>query len=401
MVHLLQVGLDIVVRNSPLPAWMQDTLTMAAASAAPRFLPFENKEIPLGRHPLQTLYHLLERAIESQQPAELQEALNAVPENLRNALFYEVWSQATDPSKGGDKWGENHALSNTARLLNVIKTVAERKLDELSTSRKNAVFGTIYRLAGEPQTLDLQWGQHNAKCDTQRLIRALNRHQYLDVSAKEIRVYSDLEKDVEAPSCAFQLDRAELALGQIGLHNGMYTSFTKAYNDACKLSTDCAQGHNLHCVYSATINPGWDVTSAVLGQGGIATPPVIKLLEQWQDFFEKEENGRLLQICHSRGAVEVNNALSFLPEELKQRIIVIAVAPACLIAIDQAYKVINLVILADPTIQVAANRDLLDSEHTIKLDSHSDTINPHDMHGSSYRSKLAPMIDTYIRTNDI
>lgn len=233
------------------------------------------------------------------------------------------------------------------------------------------------------------------------MICALNRHQHLEIFAKEIRVFSDLEKDAATPSCAFQLHRQELTLGQIGLHNGMYTSYTTAFNDACKLSTDCAQGHNLHCIYSATINLGWDMTSAVLGQGGIATPPVIKLLEQWQDFFEKEENSRLLQICHSRGAAEVNNALSFLPEELKQRIIVIAIAPACLIESDQAYKVVNLVILADPIVQVAANRHLLDSEHTIKLNSHSDTINPHDMHGSSYRSKIEPMIDTYIRTNDI
>src|SRR6201999_150291 len=97
----------------------------------------------------------------------------------------------------------------------------------------------------------------------------------------------------------------------------------------------------------------------------------------------------------------VNYALSHLPKHLKQRIIVITVAPACLIAQEQAYKVLNLVILNDPVVQVAFQRNLLDSAHTLKLDLHSDTSNPHDMHGSSFKEKLASLIEMYIQTNDL
>jgi hypothetical protein len=66
-----------------------------------------------------------------------------------------------------------------------------------------------------------------------------------------------------------------------------------------------------------------------------------------------------------------------------------------------AYKVVNLIIPSDRVVQVAANRHLLDSPHTIKLPPHNNNQDPHDLFGSSYRDRLGPMIDRYIQTNDI
>jgi hypothetical protein len=108
-----------------------------------------------------------------------------------------------------------------------------------------------------------------------------------------------------------------------------------------------------------------------------------------------------LQICYSRGAIEVCNALRQSPRDLQQKIIVIAIGPGCLIPSELAYKVINLVIPSDPIIKLAANRHLIDSPHTKILNKHTDCENPHDLQGSSYREQLGPMIDRYIRTNDI
>ncbi|MBS0604727.1 MAG: hypothetical protein JSS60_06795 [Verrucomicrobia bacterium] len=401
MTGLLQTGLDLFVRNASIPPWMQETATRFASTAAPVFLAFSHREISFERHPLQTLHHLVKRAAQGENISDLGTKLDAVPEVLRNDIYFEVWSQATDPDKGGDKWGERNALANFPRLLGAIKTVAEKRLDALPTEKRNAVYGTIYTIADQPQVDDFYWGEHQAKADTERLIRALHRHQALDLRGTRIPYYSDLEKEAVVPSKRFHLYRPELAQGQICLINGMGTSFSGALSSALRLSDTAGQGYNVHCTYSATVNPQWDALSGFIGQGGSATPPVLHLLEQWQDFFETDESNRLLQFCTSRGAIEVNTALHILPEHLRQRIIVIAVAPACLIKRQMAYKVVNLVILADPVVQIAANRELLDAEHTIKLNPHSDTVNPHDMHGASFREKIAPYVDSFIRTNDI
>jgi hypothetical protein len=397
----LQNPIEFALKMPQFSPGLQDSLTKGLSSIAPHFLRFEKKEIAMERHPLQTLYHLIERARGGEAVSDLQQKLDAVPESLRNAVYFEVLSIASETNKGGDKWGERNAPNNPERLLKAIDTVMEKALDRQPQKMKNAIFGTIYRMGGQPATADPKWGETHAKEDPVRLIRSLHRHHCLETPGKEISVYADLEKGIATPSCTFHLYRKELARGQIGLHNGMGCSYDAARWCAYRMSDESAQGYNIHASYSATVNQRWDFASAILGQGGTATPPVVQLLEQWLDFAEKCDHDRLLQLCTSRGAIEVHNALKLLPDAVRQRIIVITIAPACLIPAELAYKVVNLIVPSDPVVQVAANRHLLDSPHTVKLPPHNNNQNPHDLFGSSYRDRLRPMIDQYIRTNDI
>ncbi len=395
MANLVQSAFNYVASNYQIPTSTQNAILRTSSILAPIIFPLENRQITVEKHPLQTLYHLLGR---TQDLDSLRNALYAVPESLRNDLFFEVWTQAADFPKEGDKWGEVNALANLERLLAVIKTVAEKKFDALSSRKKSDVSATASRMAGQPQIGD----ELNVKSDTERLIRALHRNQCLNAPGIEISVYSDLEKDAITPSKPFDLGREELERGQICLLNGLANAFQDAYKSASELSTECAQGKNLHCVYSATVGTAWDFASGLLCQSNTITPPVLHLLDLWQDFFEEDQDSKFLQICHSRGAIEVNKALELLPPELRQRIIVVTLAAACLIPEEKAYKVKNFVIESDPVVQISANRDLLiNAEHTIKLPWHSDTINPHSSRGSSYREALRPLIDSYIRTNDI
>ncbi len=396
----LQNPIGLASKLQPSPGF-QDSLTKCLSSIAPRFLRFEKKEIAMERHPLQTLYHLVQRARGGEAVSDLQQKLDAVPETLRHAIYFEVWSLATDPNKGGDKWGERNALNNSERLLKAIDTVMEKTLDRQPHEIQNAIFGTIYRMAGQPRTSDPKWGNRHAKEDRIRLIRSLHRHHCLETPGKELSIYADLEKGIKTPSCTFHIHRKELARGQIGLHNGIGCSLHAARDCAFRMSDESAQGYNIHASYSATVNQRWDFASAILAQGGTITPPVLQLLEQWLDFAEKCDDDRLLQLCTSRGAIEVHNALKQLPDALRQRIIVITIAPACLIPAELAYKAFNLIVPSDPIIQVAANRHLLDSPHTVKLPPHNNNQDPHDLFGSSYRDRLGPMIDQYIRMNDI
>ncbi len=398
MATYFQTAIDTLVKNGGfIPPWLQDNVTKFAATIAPSLLSFGQREVSFERHPLQTLYHLLQK----EDLTNLRHKLQELPEHLQRDIYYEVWSQATDLGKGGDSWGEHNALNHIPRLLNSIKTVVERKLDTLPEKKQHAVFGTIYRLANRPQENDDKWGEHHAKDDTERLIRALHRNQCLDMHGWQIAYYSDLEKDVAIPSQTCHLHRPELARGQICMINGMTCPFSHAQDNAYKLSDELAQGHNLYFTYSAAVNHTWDLASGILGQGGLPMPAVLELLEHWLDFFETDEDNYLLQLCTSRGAIEVHNALCLLPEEKRLRIIVIAIAPACLIPQEIAHKVVNLIILSDPIIHIASNRHLLNASYTLALAPHRNTLNPHDMFGSSYMEQLAPMIDSYIRTNDI
>jgi hypothetical protein len=383
------------------PDWFRDPILRLNAAIDSNTLPLEKKEITLQGHPLQTLYHLVEKAVQNKQFPDLKRELMAVPEGLRENIFFEVWKQATDLGKGGKDWGQMHALDNFPRLLNVIKTVVEQRLD--AQPAKTPIHGTIYRMGGQPQTYDWNWGETHAKEDTERLIRALHRHQHLEMIGKQIPVYTDLEKGIATPSRTFHLYRQELKEGQIGYHNGTGCSVDNARGDATRISNDLCHGFNIHCTYGATVDFQTDLSSALMGQKGVITPPVLQLLEEWQDFAEKNEgnNQRILQFCHSRGAVEVYNALRVAPEELRKRIIAVAIAPAYLIPPELAHKVVNLLIPSDAVSKIVTNRHLMDSPHTKILKDHSDGANPHDPHGSSYREILRPMVDRFIQTNDI
>lgn len=222
----------------------------------------------------------------------------------------------------------------------------------------------------------------------------------LDDHRKEILVYSQLEKNLQQPSCLFHLNRQELDRGWIGYHNGINTTLECAKTNAIQLSDRCCKGHNIHGTYSATVNLFWDSISAILGRRTILTPGVVQLLECWQNFFEQDQSHCFLQICHSRGTIEVNNALTLLPKDKQQRILVVAVAPACFIPASSARKVVNLVIPSDPIPKMALNRHLSNPD-TLMLEGHDDRQFSHYLLGSSYLNVLTPLVDQYIRTNDI
>lgn len=358
-----------------------------ASGVLPAQLTLEKKSVSVDPHPLQSLYPQLKKATEQQlRFPDLRQRLDRMPEKLRDVILLEMNGSV----ESGDE----------ARLLNVIKSVVERRLDAQEQLAKNAIYGTVYRIAGQPQTSDLQWGEHNAKEDTLRLIRALHRHQHLEIPGKEIAIYSEIEKGAKQPSCPFHLYRKEPECGAIGFHNGICNTLEDVKFSAVQLSDRCGQGHNIHCTYSATVSAKSDVYSAVLGQSRISTPGVLQLLERWNDYFEQNSTDPLLQICHSRGAIEVYNALMHLPEEKRQRIIVIAVAPAYFIPTTDAKKVVNLVIPSDPIPKVALNRHV-PNPNTMLLPEHADGKFSHLFLGSSYMNALAPLIDRYLRTNEI
>src|SRR5690606_7981237 len=65
------------------------------------------------------------------------------------------------------------------------------------------------------------------------------------------------------------------------------------------------------------------------------SPIVSGLLQsEWEAFHEANTHlpdAKLLQFCHSQGAIDVRNALENSPQEIRDRIIVVAIAPGAIV----------------------------------------------------------------------
>lgn len=318
-----------------------------------------------------------------------------------------------DKHKGGDSWGEHNLTKDTILLRNSliilqIELIVEsidlhlrNVVSQLATQDRSVLFGLIYLMSGSPETFDFRWGEHHAFDDRNRLIRALHCIGELGGPILSGEYYGDWENNVTERSFFYDVPGKSPRKGQIGFINGMNLTPRAAFYDAYRLWQTACQGHRLSCVYSAT-KGGWDYLGGPYAQKGIVLPASRLLIHQWAEFLTREPHARFLQICTSRGAIEVQAALLCMPEEIRKRIIVIAIAPAYLISSALCHRAVNLVIEDDPVPLLSPNHDLIDtSEDVWILLSHDDGADPHDLHGVSYRKVLAQLVDRYLFTNDI
>jgi hypothetical protein len=340
-------------------------------------------------------------------------------QHFRNLLAGYVYEFSNDPWKGGDEWGMKHALDDlqclklaAVKLIKnhcllpcqeKIKEFAIRKLQLLSPEDRNQVYASIYYLAGRPSTSDFQWGEHHATEDAKRLISALHCQAKIEGPYK----WAEYLKNWEVPegnfSRYFTIKGKELACGEIGYINGAGTPLSHAIGDAQRIQESYCHGHAMHCIYTADQGRIWDAASVALSQSLHILPETRLLIQRWTEFFAKAgPDEKYLQMCMSRGAADVVAALKLLPDELKQRIIVIAAAPAYIVERHTCYKAVNLVIKEDAVPFLAPNSSLIGRAEEVKiLPNHSDCQNPHELQGSSYRKAIGLLLDQYIRTNDI
>lgn len=101
--------------------------------------------------------------------------------------------------------------------------------------------------------------------------------------------------------------------------------------------------HNVTTVHAASYGLGWDLTLAAAGRCGIASEATQSLLETWNNFFDACPNGYVCHTTHSRGAIYTRNALLSYPPHLRERISVVAIAPAAFIEKRLCERVIHFV----------------------------------------------------------
>ena len=206
---------------------------------------------------------------------------------------------------------------------------------------------------------------------------------------------------------------------RIGGINGINTTQTEAESHANYLR-GIAQ-NSVDWVYNRTNRIDYDILEVfLLNYAGLSPNTARDLKEQWTSFHEENKDRpqvKYLQFCHSQGAIHVRNALADLPEEIRKRVIVVAIAPAAVVPDEICYRSFNY----------ASKRDLIPKgelvftgfidpnecgssermkkvmgyqDQLIMLDPHPDAgIFDHDFQSPTYKEHIKNRIDEYLMRN--
>lgn len=201
------------------------------------------------------------------------------------------------------------------------------------------------------------------------------------------------------PAKVFDLglqDKDDLGIGFV---NGICTTEERAMDCALHISR-LAEGLNVHAVLNPTHGFTTDIAESKIGLNYIVTNPVFQIHAMWNSFFEKSSaTAKFLMVCHSQGAIHVRNALLCYPPELRNRIMVVAIAPAAYIYQESCAKVIHY--RAHAWRDFVPRIDRAGAERSkktiITLESHTDAPwFDHDFMSPTYKRRLQRHLTKYI-----
>lgn len=200
-------------------------------------------------------------------------------------------------------------------------------------------------------------------------------------------------------SHTFDLSRPNLKNGLgVGFNNGITTNLKGAIEHAEYLSDKFLDGANIFGVHNASHMIITDLWECILNlYWGAATNPVRELHRQW-DAFLSTSNKPFLQFCHSQGAIHVRNALLCYPPELRERIIVVAVAPAAYISRDICKECYHYVSKRDivPFFDVAGRKACAKDITYLEPLAKGFYLIDHDFQSPTYASSIQKHIEKYI-----
>lgn len=222
---------------------------------------------------------------------------------------------------------------------------------------------------------------------------------------KDLRIHHNIIKDYYPGSSCYDLScEGFLELPPdvgIGFINGIWNNLDDSVDNARYLAR--MSGYNIRGVYNATHGSINDIGECKLGLNFKATEPVRQLHKMWYNFFNNSSpNSKFLMICHSQGAIHVRNALLDFPPELRERILVVGIAPAGYMYEGTCADAIYY--------RASASRDFvprIDSEgykrvkgRVIDLQSHPDApYFDHPFQSPTFQASLIKHLSNYLNSN--
>ena len=122
--------------------------------------------------------------------------------------------------------------------------------------------------------------------------------------------------------------------------NGIDNSFEESKSSAEYIQS-FTSNHEINGVYNHSNGKGLDLMESLfINYNGYSPTTKDLLAEKWIEFHEDNKdnpNAKCLHICHSQGAIHTYNTLMHLPEEIRNRVIVVGIAPGKVITKDLFY----------------------------------------------------------------
>lgn len=205
------------------------------------------------------------------------------------------------------------------------------------------------------------------------------------------------ERPFQTLSVSYEVGSVDLSKGNVGFINGINTKEEEAKDHAVRIS-EYAQGVKVHGVYNATHTAPIDVLECLAGHCRVKTSPVYLLKDKWNHFIAASDlDAKFLQICHSGGAIHVLNALRSSPQEIRDRIIVVAISPAKIIPNELCFKSYNYASKRDfvPSLDLAGKYWYADQ--LIMLDPHKDAPSiDHYLSSETFQDVIKGHVATYL-----
>ncbi len=187
----------------------------------------------------------------------------------------------------------------------------------------------------------------------------------------------------------------------IGFINGINTRLEEAKSHTLLMS-QYVEDTKMELFHNASHSLPLDVLECMLGQCRIPTYPVYLLLRQWKRFAETHKSEeKYLQICHSGGAIHTKNALYLASKSLRDKIIVVAIAPGEIVPRSLCYRSYNYASKRDfiPSFHICGLLGLRHNDELIILEPHPDApFWDHRFDSQTYQAVIKDRIINYINT---
>lgn len=145
-----------------------------------------------------------------------------------------------------------------------------------------------------------------------------------------------------------------------------------------------------------------DLQECVIGKLGKYHQSARSLVKMWMDNLEKDDRNTYLQIAHAEGTIHVKNALLSIPENYRNRIIVIAIAPTTIVSSTLCCKSFHYLSMRDFSLcfdQKIWERFFGKSSKIRWLKSHKDTeMWDNDFQSPAYSEDMEKQINKYLNS---
>jgi hypothetical protein len=204
---------------------------------------------------------------------------------------------------------------------------------------------------------------------------------------------------------------------QIGGINGMSTSETQMQSHVNYIS-QFAPGRSLNWVYNSTHGAVGDLVEIFsMNYGGYSPNTASLMKKKWIDFHLANldrPDAKYFHLCHSQGAIHTCNALESCPEAIRNRVEVLAIAPAKIVPNELCFRSFNYaskrdIVPSGEAFYEVATKGLLgviltsDTDHyneLILLDPHPEAkLTDHDFQSPTFAPLLEKHIKEYLTKN--